>query len=567
LVCSLAASPSLLAAGSGSTSSEDGFAVTIRGVHDGDTVAGNVHLYAEVSSSSVERVDFFIDGRLRWSEKHAPYVLNGDTGVWSTRTEENRFHHIAVRAVANDGSVALATADVNIINGAKTFFARKPALTRDGRVRVEFRSRRGAEVSYAVKSPTGRILGRRTVRFRHALTVTGLRVHGWRGERPLSVRATVRTGDSVRRLASNVGIRGALFLHRPDILRGRRVGLRATVLPRSDVRIAVRSRTGDVLGSKRTAAPRSGIVVTHLRMPQWNGHRQLRFVLVADAKEHGGTIEARSVRRVKLTRAELKNLPPADSSPPATEPPAPEPPSGDPPPTEPPPSEQPPIVDPPSGDVVQYKIGSTACERPVPLVGGFLRYTAAPGEITVGEHGERCETFYGDSTLTDVGKRSLYGFAVWLPPDFQPIEGNSDWFYISQAHKLCPCGGFGGPNVGVAINGAGQFRVIVRAYDGVQVYAKTLGSASTGRVHTFLLDAFWSPTETGRLRVEWNGTQVVDYQGPTLFNDDSGGVKLQGGIYRRATDYDQTVFLTALRRGSADALRAWLASVDSGPNG
>jgi hypothetical protein len=64
-----------------------------------------------------------------------------------------------------------------------------------------------------------------------------------------------------------------------------------------------------------------------------------------------------------------------------------------PPSTEPPPSEPAPTA----GDVTPYAIKSTACLRSVPLVGAFLRYTAAPGEITVGDGGERCETFYGDN--------------------------------------------------------------------------------------------------------------------------------------------------------------------------
>jgi hypothetical protein len=202
---------------------------------------------------------------------------------------------------------------------------------------------------------------------------------------------------------------------------------------------------------------------------------------------------------------------------------------------------------------------------PVPQVGAFFKYTVRSGDLTVGEHGERCEHFYGNRELTAEGKRSAYAFAVWLPADFKYVGGDSDWFYVSQAHKTCPCGGFGGPNVGVAINSAGQFKIKVRALDKKQVYSKTLGTATLGKLHTFLLDAKWSQSSDGMLNVEWNGVRVVNYAGATLFNDNSGGTKLQGGIYRRSTSYAQTVYLARTHYGSVENLRGWLRSLPACP--
>ena len=79
------------------------FVVAIRGVRDGATVSGTVLLAAEVAGVEVERVNFFIDDRLRGTERQGRTCCTADDGVWQTKVEANRFHHLTVRAVATDG--------------------------------------------------------------------------------------------------------------------------------------------------------------------------------------------------------------------------------------------------------------------------------------------------------------------------------------------------------------------------------------------------------------------------------------------------------------------------------
>lgn len=336
-----------------------------------------------------------------------------------------------------------------------------------------------------------------------------------------------------------------------------------------------------MLGNSWTLAGRSGLVRRQVALPLWSGQRRLRVVLRTEFGVGGAAVVRRTV---KLTREELKGQPrrkadpapapaPTEPSEP-TKPSEPTEPSPSPTPSEPSPSEPSPSQPSPSdpvpvlsGSATAYAIGSTQCERPVPLVGSYFRYTAAPGERTAGEHGERCEHFYGNKELTAEGKRSTFAFAVWLPADFKYVGGDSDWFYVFQAHKNCPCGGWGGPNVGLSINSDGNFKIKIRALDAKEVYAKTLGPATRGTRHTFLINAYWSQTGAGDLAVDWNGSRVVAYSGPTLFNDDSGGVKIQGGVYRRSTSYEQTVYLARTHYGPADGLRSWLASLPASPVG
>jgi hypothetical protein len=108
----------------------------------------------------------------------------------------------------------------------------------------------------------------------------------------------------------------------------------------------------------------------------------------------------------------------------------------------------------------------------------------------------------------------------------------------------------GRPKGRVAINGAGQFRVVVGALDGSQVLRQVAGAATRGVCTRFLLDAFWSPGPLGHAqrRVERNAGRRL--RRPKALNDDSGGVQLQAGNYRRKTGYEQTVYIMPRRRGS-----------------
>jgi hypothetical protein len=81
-------------------------------------VSGSVTWEAVTSGGTVSRVEFSIDGVLRWTESSAPYVFNGDGGTWNTTLESDGPHTLSLRAVASDGSEATNSISVTVANGS-----------------------------------------------------------------------------------------------------------------------------------------------------------------------------------------------------------------------------------------------------------------------------------------------------------------------------------------------------------------------------------------------------------------------------------------------------------------
>ena len=52
-----------------------------------------------VPIGGVDRVEFLIDGHLRWTEHRQPYAFGGDGGAWDTTPETNGVHVLTVRVV------------------------------------------------------------------------------------------------------------------------------------------------------------------------------------------------------------------------------------------------------------------------------------------------------------------------------------------------------------------------------------------------------------------------------------------------------------------------------------
>lgn len=65
---------------------------------EGQTVGGAVRLEARVTGRPI-RVEFLIDGVLRDTQEHAPYVFGGATGTWDTTQETPGPHTLVVRAI------------------------------------------------------------------------------------------------------------------------------------------------------------------------------------------------------------------------------------------------------------------------------------------------------------------------------------------------------------------------------------------------------------------------------------------------------------------------------------
>ena len=86
-------------------------------ITNGSTLAGPVSWEA-TPSRSASKVEFYIDGALRWTESIAPFVFNGDGMQLDTRTLSDGSHLLKAVATATDGTKAEASATVTVANGA-----------------------------------------------------------------------------------------------------------------------------------------------------------------------------------------------------------------------------------------------------------------------------------------------------------------------------------------------------------------------------------------------------------------------------------------------------------------
>ena len=74
-------------------------------ITNGSTLAGPVSWVA-TPSRSASKVEFYIDGALRWTESIAPFVFNGDGMQLDTRTLSDGSHLLKAVATATDGTKA-----------------------------------------------------------------------------------------------------------------------------------------------------------------------------------------------------------------------------------------------------------------------------------------------------------------------------------------------------------------------------------------------------------------------------------------------------------------------------
>jgi cell wall-associated NlpC family hydrolase len=81
-----------------------------------ETVSGSVDWEATTSGPTPNRVEFWIDGTLGWTEHSAPYVFGGDGGTWDTTTVADGTYILTVKAYSDDGQEADATISVTVAN-------------------------------------------------------------------------------------------------------------------------------------------------------------------------------------------------------------------------------------------------------------------------------------------------------------------------------------------------------------------------------------------------------------------------------------------------------------------
>ncbi len=82
-------------------------------IADGATISASVPWQA-TPNRSVTKVDFFVDGSLKWTEGYPPYVFNGDGNLLDAATLNNGTHVLRVLATGGDGTTATTTATVQV---------------------------------------------------------------------------------------------------------------------------------------------------------------------------------------------------------------------------------------------------------------------------------------------------------------------------------------------------------------------------------------------------------------------------------------------------------------------
>lgn len=88
---------------------------------NGATVQGTILWDVTVSGGTPDRVEYSIDGTLKWTERAAPYRYNGDTGSLDTRTLADGGHTLVARAFATTGETFTATTTITVANNTSGF--------------------------------------------------------------------------------------------------------------------------------------------------------------------------------------------------------------------------------------------------------------------------------------------------------------------------------------------------------------------------------------------------------------------------------------------------------------
>src|SRR5262249_54404974 len=93
-----------------------GWSVT-SSIADGATLAGPVRWSAEpvgVVPGALDRIEFLIDGKLLWTERHAPFDFNNDNNYLYPYMFPRGPHELIARAVSTTGEQVTATANVRM---------------------------------------------------------------------------------------------------------------------------------------------------------------------------------------------------------------------------------------------------------------------------------------------------------------------------------------------------------------------------------------------------------------------------------------------------------------------
>jgi hypothetical protein len=151
---------------------------------------------------------------------------------------------------------------------------------------------------------------------------------------------------------------------------------------------------------------------------------------------------------------------------------------------------------------------------------------------------------------------SWYAFSVYFPTNF-PIEDNR--LIFAQWHQKVR-DAFGGPAPSPSLSFRfrnGKFSIGLRHFanrvvrDEEDVPSEQLFKQSSfpvGRWHDFVVQAKWSWQDDGLVNVWWNNRQIVEYRGPTGYNQDFGP-EFKFGLYRNATDKTYVAWYNQIKSG------------------
>ena len=86
-------------------------------IQDGDELRDTMAWKAEVTGATADHVEFWIDDKLVWTERTAPYGFKGDDGSFDPREylEKGREHTLVVKAYSTDGRTARYEATVKAV--------------------------------------------------------------------------------------------------------------------------------------------------------------------------------------------------------------------------------------------------------------------------------------------------------------------------------------------------------------------------------------------------------------------------------------------------------------------
>jgi hypothetical protein len=96
---------------------------------NGATVSGTIKWLANVSGPKPDRVEFLIDGTVKWTEWYAAYGYGGDAGLMDTTQLSNGAHALKNVAYAADGRSTSASVTITVANASPTPTPTSPTPT------------------------------------------------------------------------------------------------------------------------------------------------------------------------------------------------------------------------------------------------------------------------------------------------------------------------------------------------------------------------------------------------------------------------------------------------------